>query len=76
MRYLVTGAAGFIGFHLSKNLCKDKKSIILGIDSFHPYYSIKLKKLRNKILKKNSNYSFSAINLNNKKKIRKYNFII
>ena len=69
MRYLVTGAAGFIGFHLSKNLCKDKKSIILGIDSFHPYYSLKLKKLRNKILKKNSNYFFSAINLTNKKKL-------
>jgi len=69
MRYLVTGAAGFIGFHLSKNLCKDKKSIILGIDNFHPYYSLKLKKLRNKILKKNSNYSFSAINLTNKKKL-------
>jgi UDP-glucuronate 4-epimerase len=45
MRYLVTGAAGFIGFHLSKNLCKDKKSAILGIDSFHNYYSLKLKKL-------------------------------
>ena len=70
MRYLVTGAAGFIGFHLSKNLCKDKKSIILGIDNFHPYYSLKLKKLRNKILKKNSNYSFSAINLTNKKKLQ------
>jgi UDP-glucuronate 4-epimerase len=69
MRYLVTGAAGFIGFHLSKNLCKDKKSIILGIDSFHPYYSLKLKKLRNKILKKNNNFSFSAINLTNKKKL-------
>jgi UDP-glucuronate 4-epimerase len=71
MRYLVTGAAGFIGFHLSKNLCKDKKSIILGIDSFHPYYSLKLKKLRNKILKKNNNFSFSAINLTNKKKLEK-----
>lgn len=69
MRYLVTGAAGFIGFHLSKNLCKDKKSLILGIDSFHTYYSLKLKRLRNKILKKNSNFSFSAINLTNKKKL-------
>ena len=69
MRYLVTGAAGFIGFHLSKNLCNDKKSIILGIDNFHSYYSLKLKKLRAKILKNNSNFSFSTINLTNKKKL-------
>jgi UDP-glucuronate 4-epimerase len=69
MRYLVTGAAGFIGFHLSKNLCKDKKSIILGLDSYHSYYSLKLKKLRIEILKKNSNFSFSKIDLTNKKKL-------
>jgi UDP-glucuronate 4-epimerase len=71
MKYLVTGAAGFIGFHLSKNLCKDKKSTILGIDSFHNYYSLKLKKLRTIILKKNSNFSISKIDLTNKKKLEK-----
>ena len=69
MRYLVTGAAGFIGFHLSKNLCKDKESIILGIDSFHSYYSLKLKKLRVTLLKSNSNFSFSKIDLTNQKKL-------
>ena len=69
MRYLVTGAAGFIGFHLSKNLCKDKESIILGIDSFHSYYSLKLKKLRVTLLKSNSNFSFSKIDLTNQKKV-------
>jgi UDP-glucuronate 4-epimerase len=71
MRYLVTGAAGFIGFHLAKNLCKDKKSLILGIDSFHNYYSLKLKKIRTKILKNNSNFLFSKIDLTNKKKLEK-----
>jgi UDP-glucuronate 4-epimerase len=71
MRYLVTGAAGFIGYHLSDALCKNKKSIILGIDSFNNYYSLKLKKLRINKLKKNSNFYFSRINLTNKKNLKK-----
>ena len=51
MSYLVTGSAGFIGFHTSLKLLKQKK-IVIGIDCINNYYSIKLKKKRLEILKK------------------------
>ena len=56
MKILITGSAGFIGFHLCKKLLE--KNQIIGIDNFNQYYDNKLKKLRNSILKKNSNYIF------------------
>ena len=43
MSILITGAAGFIGFHLSNYLTKNIKKII-AVDNFNPYYDIKLKK--------------------------------
>lgn len=48
---LITGCAGFIGFHLTKKLLKLNYKII-GIDNLNNYYSIKLKQDRLKILKK------------------------
>ena len=42
---LVTGAAGFIGFHLSKKLCKSGFDVI-GIDNLNDYYEVFLKKMR------------------------------
>ncbi len=50
MKILVTGAAGFIGFHLCKKLIEKKKNVI-GIDNLNDYYSVKLKKDRIKFLK-------------------------
>jgi len=41
--YLITGSAGFIGFHLSKSLIERNKEV-LGIDNFSNYYDPKLKK--------------------------------
>lgn len=66
MKIIITGAAGFIGYHLSKKLLKNKKNQVLGIDSINNYYSIKLKKLRLGFLKKNKNFIFKKINLQNK----------
>ena len=43
MKILVTGAAGFIGFHISHYLI-NKKNKVIGIDNLDNYYSIKLKK--------------------------------
>ena len=43
--FLVTGAAGFIGFHLCKRLIKENFKIV-AIDNLNPYYSISLKKAR------------------------------
>ena len=57
MKILVTGAAGFIGFHLAQNLLK-KKFKVIGIDNINNYYSPKLKKLRLQILKQHKNFTF------------------
>ena len=46
---LVTGAAGFIGFHLSKKLCKSGFNVI-GIDNLNDYYEVFLKTMRLKKL--------------------------
>ena len=40
---LITGAAGFIGFHLAKKLL-DKKLKVIGVDSYDNYYDVSLKK--------------------------------
>ena len=49
MKILVTGAAGFIGFHLCKLL--SKKNTVVGVDIINNYYSTKLKRDRLKELK-------------------------
>ena len=48
MNILITGAAGFIGFHTSIKLL-DKGHKIFGIDSLNRYYSVKIKKERLKL---------------------------
>lgn len=44
MHVLVTGAAGFIGFHLSKRLIAEGHTVV-GIDNLNDYYSVQLKKI-------------------------------
>ena len=51
MAILVTGCAGFIGFHLAKKLI-EKNLLVVGIDDLNKYYDVKLKKDRLKILNK------------------------
>ena len=46
MKILITGVAGFIGFHVAKELFKNKKLKVHGIYKFDKYYSVKLKKKR------------------------------
>ena len=53
MKILVTGAAGFIGFHTSKSLLKNNVTIV-GIDSLNNYYDTNLKKQRIKRFKVSS----------------------
>ena len=45
MKILVTGVAGFIGFHLARDLIKKKYNVI-GVDNLNTYYDINLKKAR------------------------------
>ena len=59
---LVTGAAGFIGFHVTKKLLERGDNII-GIDNLNEYYDSKLKEARLEILKKHSNFKFIKQNI-------------
>ncbi len=65
-RILVTGAAGFIGFHLSKRLLEEGRSVV-GIDNLNDYYDVNLKKARLAILKKYDNFTFHKINIANRR---------
>ena len=66
---LVTGCAGFIGFHFSKFLLK-KKYEVIGVDMMNHYYDINLKKNRLKLLKRN-NFKFYQINIEKKSDLKK-----
>lgn len=57
MSILVTGSAGFIGFHVSKELLELGEQVI-GLDNVNDYYSQDLKWARNNILEKFENFSF------------------
>ena len=74
MKVLITGAAGFIGFHLTKKLLK-KKISVYAIDNFNNYYDVNIKKKRVRILfniaKKKSFFKLSKIDLSNKNRINK-----
>ena len=65
---VVTGCAGFIGYHLTQKLLEKKKRV-LGIDIVDKYYDKKLKLTRIKNLNKNKKFIFKKIDLNNKKKL-------
>ncbi|RFU64426.1 NAD-dependent epimerase [Peribacillus saganii] len=64
MNILVTGAAGFIGFHLSKRLLAQGYHVI-GVDNLNEYYDIRLKKERLKLLEKHNHFKFFKIDLAN-----------
>ena len=67
MKILVTGVAGFIGYHLTKNLIKRNYDVI-GIDNLNSYYDIELKQARLDNLKK-INLSFYKIDICDQKKL-------
>ena len=67
-KILITGAAGFIGYHLSRSLLKDG-AIILGIDNLNNYYDTGLKEQRLKRLKGFKNFTFKKIDLIDEKKL-------
>ena len=64
-KVVVTGSAGFIGFHLSSLLLKNNCEV-LGLDSINSYYDVRLKEERNKQLEMNKNFQFLKLNLCNK----------
>lgn len=65
MKILVTGAAGFIGFHLSK-LLLEKNFQLIAIDNLNDYYDLKLKIDRLAILKLHSQFIFHQVDIKDK----------
>ena len=63
--YLVTGGAGFIGFHLSRGLL-EKGARVIGFDNLNDYYDVKLKEDRLRILREYENYTFIKGDLGDK----------
>tara|TARA_Y100000589_G_scaffold331421_1_gene384893 strand:- start:7094 stop:8116 length:1023 start_codon:yes stop_codon:yes gene_type:complete len=81
MNIIITGVAGFIGYHLSKRILKENISLI-GIDNMNDYYDVNLKEarlqeLRKITLKNDVSFNFFKENINNKSVVeeifRKYN---
>lgn len=62
MKILVTGAAGFVGFHLAKKLC-ERGDTVIGIDNLNDYYDVNIKKSRLEQLAKFTNFTFIKLDL-------------
>lgn len=67
---LVTGAAGFIGFHLSQYLLSQNEKVF-GIDDLNNYYDVNLKLARLAQLQKQPNFQFQKVNLADTEEIAK-----
>ncbi|AWN17509.1 NAD-dependent epimerase [Salinisphaera sp. LB1] len=61
MTILVTGSAGFIGFHVAQRLL-DRGEHVVGVDNFDPYYDVALKRARVAMLENNP--AFEQVELN------------
>jgi UDP-glucuronate 4-epimerase len=62
MNILVTGAAGFIGYHLSKRLLAENYHVI-GVDNLNNYYDVRLKSERLKQLENHDKFTFYKVDL-------------
>tara|TARA_Y100000310_G_scaffold337675_1_gene425369 strand:- start:1695 stop:2702 length:1008 start_codon:yes stop_codon:yes gene_type:complete len=69
MRYLITGAAGFIGMHTSNELLKRNNNVVLGIDNLSSYYDKNLKIDRLRYLKKFKKFKFIKSDISNFKSL-------
>jgi UDP-glucuronate 4-epimerase len=80
-KVLITGAAGFIGFHLSMRLLKDGCHVA-GIDNLNSYYDVKLKEARLEKLTSFENFSFYKMDISDKKSLegifnsKKYDVVV
>lgn len=61
-RVLITGTAGFIGFHTASRLLQ-QGARVLGIDNFSDYYDVALKERRNDILENHPNFSVARVSI-------------
>lgn len=68
MKFLVTGSAGFIGFHLCKRLLQDGFEVV-GLDNLNDYYSVPLKNDRLDILRQFNQFNFVKMDLSDQEAI-------
>lgn len=71
MKVLVTGAAGFIGFHLTKRLLEAGCQVV-GIDNLNDYYDVNLKKDRLAQLTQTAGFTFNRLDLADAGNLRRY----
>lgn len=72
MKILITGCAGFIGYHIAEKILKDfKKCKVYGIDNFNNYYSPELKNKRIINLKKYQKFNLKKIDISKKEIVKK-----
>jgi UDP-glucuronate 4-epimerase len=62
MKILVTGAAGFIGFHTARRLL-ERGDEVVGLDNLNEYYDVRLKLARLEILKQMPGFRFVKLDL-------------
>jgi UDP-glucuronate 4-epimerase len=70
VKILVTGAAGFIGFHLSKRLLQ-RGDTVIGLDNLNSYYDVSLKKDRLEQISSSNNFTFYQLDLADREQIEK-----
>jgi UDP-glucuronate 4-epimerase len=66
---MVTGAAGFIGFHTALSLLKQGKTVV-GLDNMNPYYNVQLKEDRLKILQAYPHFHFHKIDISDRESMK------
>src|SRR6185369_14399970 len=70
MKILVTGAAGFIGFHLSKRLL-ERGDQVVGLDNLNDYYDVRLKEERLRLLEGQPGFRFVRASLEDRPAMEK-----
>jgi len=65
---LITGAAGFIGFYISKRLLEEGCDVV-GVDNLNAYYDVNLKKSRLEILNKFSGFKFIELDISERERV-------
>ncbi len=69
--YLITGVAGFIGFHLARVLLSQGHQVY-GVDCINDYYEISLKHARLDLLKQQSHFEFGAVDLADRQALEQF----